>query len=78
MTCLIDRENGIPADNWTISLSKAIPPAAVSTSCASLTDTVPTPRTPKDCRLPLTSGLYPFYFAIPPPFFILDIPPPSF
>lgn len=29
MTCLIDRENGIPADNWTVSLSKAIPPAAV-------------------------------------------------
>lgn len=68
MTCLIDRENGIRADNWTISLSKAIPQAAMSTSRASLTDTVPTPRTPKACHLPLTSGLYPFYFAIPPPF----------
>lgn len=64
---LIDRRNGIPADELDISLSKAIPAAAVSTSCASLTETVPTPQNPKDSRLPLSTGLCPFSFAIPPP-----------
>lgn len=61
---LIDRKNGTPADELDLSLSKAIPAAAVSTSCASLTETVPTPQNPKESRLPLSTGLYPFSFAI--------------
>lgn len=75
MTCLIDRENGIPADNWTMSLSKAIPPAAVSTSCGVAYGYSPNSQNSK--RLPSSTHIWPLsiLFCNPTSFFILDIPP---